>query len=147
MINNTDIDEEFRRSLARKIGEFKAREDEVKQNLLFVTESWNYILGDKDTVYLPANMYLEAPSASISTLDYYQQMALMNRSEIQALQLSHINSTVSNHVTASIGVASLVPKQTETTEKIKLAADNALYRAKDQGRNSIVEAAMSETSL
>jgi outer membrane protein TolC len=65
--------------------QFKAREDEVKQNLLFVTESWNYILGDKDTVYLPANMYLEAPSASISTLDYYQQMALMNRSEIQAL--------------------------------------------------------------
>ncbi len=65
--------------------QFKAREDEVKQNLLFVTESWNYILGDNDTVYLPANMYLEAPSASFSTLDYYQQMALMNRSEIQAL--------------------------------------------------------------
>jgi outer membrane protein TolC len=65
--------------------QFKAREDEVKQNLLYVTESWNYILGNKDAVYLPANMYLKAPSASISTLDYYQQMALMNRSEIQAL--------------------------------------------------------------
>ena len=65
--------------------QFEAREDEVKQNLLFVTESWNYILGDFDTVFLPANVYLEAPSQSISTLDYYQQMALLNRSEIQAL--------------------------------------------------------------
>ena len=65
--------------------QFKAREDQVKQNLLFVRESWNYILGADNTTFLPNNTYLEGPSDTISSLDYYQQMALFNRSEIQAL--------------------------------------------------------------
>ena len=41
--------------------QFKAREDEVKQNLLFVRESWNYILGADNTTFLPNNTYLEGP--------------------------------------------------------------------------------------
>ena len=65
--------------------QFKARKDEVNQNLLFVRESWNYILGADNAVFLPANMYLEAPTDTIFSLNYYQQMALSNRSEIKTL--------------------------------------------------------------
>lgn len=65
--------------------QFKAREDEVKQNLLFVRESWKYILNADERTYLPASMYLEAPHQQVLTIDYYQTAALMNRSEIKAL--------------------------------------------------------------
>ena len=65
--------------------QFKARKDEVNQNLLFVRESWNYILGADYAVFLPADMYLESPTDTIYSLNYYQKMALLNRSEIQAL--------------------------------------------------------------
>ncbi len=65
--------------------QYKAKKDEVNQNLLFVRESWNYILGADHAVLLPADIYLEAPKGKISSLSFYQQMALFNRSEVQAL--------------------------------------------------------------
>lgn len=65
--------------------QFKAREDEVKQNLLFVRESWEYILNAGERTFLPENGYLEAPEQKVLSIDYYQTSALMNRPEIKAL--------------------------------------------------------------
>lgn len=56
---------------------------------------------------------------------------------IQALALPHENSRF-GHVTASIGVAAMIPHETDTPEVLLKAADQALYRAKELGRNLAV---------
>jgi diguanylate cyclase (GGDEF)-like protein len=56
---------------------------------------------------------------------------------LQALGLPHSLSSF-GCVTASIGVASQVPTDHETPETLIMAADQALYRAKAQGRNQAV---------
>jgi diguanylate cyclase (GGDEF)-like protein len=56
---------------------------------------------------------------------------------LQALGLPHALSSF-GCVTASIGVASQVPTDHETPETLIMAADQALYRAKAQGRNQAV---------
>jgi diguanylate cyclase (GGDEF)-like protein len=43
-------------------------------------------------------------------------------------------------VTASIGVAARVPREGESPDVLIKAADDALYRAKAQGRNQAVNA-------
>lgn len=57
---------------------------------------------------------------------------------LQILQVSHPNSTVSNFVTLSIGIATITPHSEQTPEGLIAVADRALYSAKEQGRNRIV---------
>lgn len=52
------------------------------------------------------------------------------------LALPHLASPL-GHVTVSIGVAVMVPKEGETAEVLVRKADEALYRAKAQGRNRV----------
>ncbi|MES2259601.1 MAG: diguanylate cyclase [Pseudomonadota bacterium] len=59
------------------------------------------------------------------------------RAELAALALPHVESPF-GHVTASIGVAVLVPGQDGAPELLLRAADQALYAAKHQGRNRAV---------
>jgi diguanylate cyclase (GGDEF)-like protein len=58
------------------------------------------------------------------------------RLKIEELQIPHEKSFVSPYITVSIGVASVIPKNNQY-EKILELADNALYRAKDSGRNKV----------
>lgn len=57
--------------------------------------------------------------------------------EVAALSLGHGSSPVAPFVTVSFGVATLVPKEHCPVEQLIEAADRALYRAKNEGRDRI----------
>lgn len=56
---------------------------------------------------------------------------------IQQLSLDHPTSSVSDQVTLSIGVASMVPDSGVAIDQLLDAADRALYAAKRRGRNQM----------
>lgn len=60
------------------------------------------------------------------------------RTEVERLSISHEASSVSDHVTISLGVATTIPAPGKTVEDMIRAADMALYQAKDLSRNRIV---------
>ncbi len=53
------------------------------------------------------------------------------------LQIEHADSDVSDHVTISLGVTSVIPVQNLDVGCLVQQADKALYAAKEQGRNQI----------
>jgi diguanylate cyclase (GGDEF)-like protein len=58
--------------------------------------------------------------------------------ELSMLQIKHEFSTVDNIVTATLGAASIIPKEFNQERKLFILADEALYEAKKKGRNRIV---------
>ncbi len=56
-------------------------------------------------------------------------------SEVEALCIAHPGSCVSRYVTLSVGVAVVTPDQGDSPHALVAAADDALYRAKTNGRN------------
>ena len=62
------------------------------------------------------------------------QLAERIRSEIAALEIVHPSSPISTRVTASLGVAT---DQVESLDEVVRIADDALYRAKRNGRNCV----------
>ncbi|WP_325078590.1 diguanylate cyclase domain-containing protein [Sphaerospermopsis aphanizomenoides] len=56
--------------------------------------------------------------------------------KLARIAISHPGSLVSDQVTLSIGIVSIIPTVEITKEKIIAAADQALYQAKAQGRNT-----------
>jgi diguanylate cyclase (GGDEF)-like protein len=59
------------------------------------------------------------------------------RTELASLRLVHAGSSL-GHLSASIGVASMVPDATVAPEMLLRRADDALYRAKRGGRDRVV---------
>jgi len=59
------------------------------------------------------------------------------RMQIEALQLPHPRSATSPWITVSIGVATIYPHQLDDREALFVAADRALYVAKEGGRNQV----------
>ena len=59
------------------------------------------------------------------------------RSAIEALRIPHSRSAISDVVTASVGVAVLLPED-ENSDKLIAIADQALYKAKRNGKNRVV---------
>jgi diguanylate cyclase (GGDEF)-like protein len=62
------------------------------------------------------------------------------RYKIENLNIPHDFSTTSKYVTISLGIYTTVPTNDLSIEKFLTKADNALYKAKDQNRNTIVVA-------
>jgi two-component system chemotaxis family response regulator WspR len=60
------------------------------------------------------------------------------RQAIKSLQIEHAKSKVSKCVSISIGVATLVPQQGTEPEILIAAADQALYKAKEEGRDRVM---------
>jgi diguanylate cyclase (GGDEF)-like protein len=60
------------------------------------------------------------------------------RQSIADLQIPHASSGVANHVTMSLGVATLIPREDCSLTALKEMADEALYLAKDGGRNRAI---------
>ncbi|ALK98030.1 response regulator receiver modulated diguanylate cyclase [Massilia sp. WF1] len=59
------------------------------------------------------------------------------RTTVEALQLPNPRSPTSPWITASIGVATIVPTQLDTIEQFFVCADRAMYAAKEGGRNRV----------
>ncbi|EAQ65523.1 regulatory component of sensory transduction system [Marinomonas sp. MED121] len=72
-----------------------------------------------------------------TNLDGAYMVAKKVLAAIEALQIEHRGSDVSNVVTVSIGVSSIIPVASFSSRGLMLAADQALYQAKREGRNRI----------
>lgn len=57
---------------------------------------------------------------------------------VRGLAIEHRSSDTAPFVTISIGIAALVPKDAESHEQLLRRADEALYRAKAEGRDRVV---------
>ena len=66
------------------------------------------------------------------------QVAETIRQNVEKLRLEHSQSSISNFVTLSLGVACTIPSQNNSQELLLANADQALYKAKQEGRNQAV---------
>lgn len=64
-------------------------------------------------------------------------MAEKLRRNVELLKIPHKTSKAGAYVTISLGVATTVPHKTSAPEALIAAADKALYRAKEEGRNRV----------
>lgn len=83
--------------------------------------------GEEFVVVLPGTSVIHAMAVAESI-----------RANIQAAGMAHAHSGVAAVVTVSLGVAVGIPTQGDARDALVHAADAALYRAKDQGRNRVV---------
>ena len=68
------------------------------------------------------------------------KVALSICQAVSDLKIPHSTSSVADHVTVSIGVASMLPDRQSVPARLVGAADQALYAAKQHGRNRVCQA-------
>ncbi len=71
------------------------------------------------------------------SLNPARELAERLRDHISQLRIPHAESPLSDHVTLSLGVATVVPEPGSRVETLLDAADQALYVAKSLGRNRV----------
>jgi len=85
--------------------------------------------GEEFAVILPAT---DSPGAQV--------VGEALRKDVEDLKIEHASSSIANHLTISVGVAAIIPHQDMPSENLVSAADQALYRAKRDGRNRVAAA-------
>lgn len=70
--------------------------------------------------------------------DFAEQQAQRIQAALEKINLKHEHSKVSDRVTVSQGVLTFIPTGEESMERSYQAVDNALYLAKEGGRNTYV---------
>jgi diguanylate cyclase (GGDEF)-like protein len=65
-------------------------------------------------------------------------VAELIRETVNQLQIIHAFSSVSDHITVSLGVATTIPSSKQVPADLVRSADNRLYKAKNNGRNQVV---------
>lgn len=68
------------------------------------------------------------------------------RDSIEKAGIAHGNSLCSDYLTVSLGVVTVFSEQARTPNELILAADKALYRSKNEGRNRLSVGRISRTS-
>lgn len=66
-----------------------------------------------------------------------RHIALTIRERVLAMQIPHEKSGAGVHLTLSMGITDIVPAQGASVENFILRADQALYAAKNRGRNRV----------
>ncbi len=66
-----------------------------------------------------------------------QQCAERSRQKVEQLKIKNTVSQDNLFITISIGIATIVPNESNTTTMLFNVADEALYQAKEQGRNQV----------
>jgi len=69
------------------------------------------------------------------------------RAHIESIELPNPRSSTSSWLTVSVGVATIVPTQQDKIESFFVAADRAMYQAKEAGRNRVVAAQDARAAL
>jgi diguanylate cyclase (GGDEF)-like protein len=64
-------------------------------------------------------------------------VAELLRAKVEALKIPHSRSRVSDVITISLGVSTIIPRPGYSTAALIAAADQALYQAKQEGRNRV----------
>lgn len=67
------------------------------------------------------------------------RIAEIIRTEVRALRIPHSGSSVGPHVSVSIGISTTIPEADGLQQDFLYDVDMALYRAKKEGRNQIVQ--------
>ncbi|WP_416150295.1 diguanylate cyclase domain-containing protein [Salipaludibacillus sp. HK11] len=73
-----------------------------------------------------------------------EQFAQKIKQKIEQLKIAHEKSLISNYVTVSIGLITVIPNTTEDMNSILKKADQALYQAKIAGRNQVYSLPITE---
>jgi two-component system chemotaxis family response regulator WspR len=68
------------------------------------------------------------------------ELAAAFHTRVRELAIPHVASPVSSNVTVSVGIASIIPTQGISPTQVIAMADEALYQAKQSGRNRSVDA-------
>jgi diguanylate cyclase (GGDEF)-like protein/PAS domain S-box-containing protein len=95
-----------------------------------VTDNSDYTFcrygGEEFTLILPS-----------TSIEDGMKVAVQIKKSIQLLKIPHISSDISDIVTLSIGIASIIPSASDKPESLIQMADSALYLSKSKGRNTV----------
>lgn len=119
----------------------------------FLNDSYGHIAGDQCLIEVAAllNQFSSRPGDicaryggeefalvwSDTSLEKSKQLAEKILHEIADLNIANSKSPTKDYLTASIGLAEMVPSETLSQNELIQKADDMLYRAKENGRNRI----------